>query len=288
VAFSWRHAALALAAVGGVYAAISAVRLPSDVIRGPSRVVASRHGACAFFHDGTVRCWGASPFADHRGDRPWAHPSASLRDVAVVSADPSYGRADNCAVTARDVLECPRADAPTRVDMETNVYERRWFAPLETPPELHDVRAPRMAGVRVCVLARDAVETDAVWCIDREPTPNMDAPLVRTGWHRMPFGVPRAIALGPGELCAMYAAGPVRCADHFGEEIRAIAGTEGAVQLAVGEDFGCVRTRAASCRVGAAISSASSATARCSHGATRDRSPARGAISPRSGAARAR
>lgn len=246
MAFWWRHAALALAALGVVYAATSALRLPSDVIRGPSRVVASTHGACAFWSDGTVRCWGASPFGDHRGERPWAHASAraSLRDVAVVSSDQPYGNADNCVVTARDVLECPRADAPTRVDMKANVYERRWFAPLETPPELHDVRAPRMAGVRVCVLARDALgllERDAVWCIDREPTPALDAPLVRTGWRRMPFGAPRAIALGPGELCALYATGPVRCADHFGEEVRTIDGTEGAVQLAVGEDFGCVR-----------------------------------------------
>jgi len=216
-------------------AVVSAVGLPSDVIRDPSRVVASSYGACAFWNDGTMRCWGGSPFADHRGDRPWAHPSprAPLRDVGVY---------DDCVVTTGGSLQCARADAPPRVEWAQNVYEHRWFAPLETPPELRDVRSPLVSRPRVCVLARAEPESnDSVWCIDRESVPEKDPPVLRTGWRRMPLGSPRAIAMDGQELCALYAAGPVRCADQFRGEVRDVAGTESAVQLVMAEDFGCVR-----------------------------------------------
>jgi len=241
VALRRSHAALAAALA--TYAVVSAFRLPSDVIRDPTRVVASSGGACAFWKDRTMRCWGHGPFADHHGDRPWAHPSprAPLRDVALTSS-PQYGRGDDCVLTAQGSLECARADAPYVMDFETQYFEYRWFPPLQTPPELHDVRSAWVARTRVCVLARAGAEpTDSVWCVDRESVPQKDAPVVRAGFRRMPLGAPLAIAMGQQELCARYAAGPVRCIDQFRGELRDVAGTEGAVQLVVAEDFGCVR-----------------------------------------------
>ncbi len=191
-----------------------------------------------------MRCWGASPFAEHHGDRPWAHPSsrAPLRDVAVLSGPQRQTDLEDCVVDAHDTLVCARARAPARMDVAAGLYELRWFPPLQTPPELRDVRAASIAHPRVCVLARaGSEEAAAAWCVDREPVPDPHAPVVRSGFRRMPLGAPRAIALNARELCALYDSGPVRCMDPSRDEVRDVAGTDGAVQLALGEDFGCVR-----------------------------------------------
>lgn len=210
---------------------VRAARVPADALRA-RRVVTSSAGACAELVDGTFRCWGASPYVDHREARPWARP-APMQAPSVHSGEDFLATA--CAVHPRGVV-CPRGRPQLDADGRT---------PLELPeltsdPGLREIHGVVQAGPYVCLLARASDEKVSAFCHRRRPVPSGSVAVVDTDWHRVPFDAPRSLALGGDRLCAR-SRGPVQCVDLPRPEPYEIAGTEGADALVAGDDFACVR-----------------------------------------------
>jgi hypothetical protein len=237
--------ALVGSAIG--YVAYTALKLPSDVVRGPSKVVVSSAGGCAVWPDGAMRCWGVDEYVGYgyanwlwlKGERPWASPSprAPVTDVAFPTYAVWAERPGACAITHDGMLTC----TGHRRWVEGSA---RWIAPLASAPEMHGLRSPVLADRRVCAIARWGDEPDeSVWCVDRESVANPDGPVVSHGWRRMQLDSPRTLALSPRELCALGRAGRVRCVWLADGRVREVAGIESATEIALGADFGCAIDR---------------------------------------------
>jgi hypothetical protein len=125
---------------------------------------------------------------------------------------------------------------------------RRVFLALRSPPRLRDLRSPVIAGPRVCVTGRaDGDLDEAVWCHERKSV-SLDAFVDGTAkpapdeWQRFDLGPIESLAGSPNRLCAL-SLGRARCVDFPGGEARTVEGIHDAVQLVLGDDFGCARDR---------------------------------------------
>ncbi|APR79325.1 BNR repeat domain protein [Minicystis rosea] len=238
-------ATLLVAALAVLIGGCNAV--PPDAIRGPKKIVAGPGGACALWDGAPMRCWGETPYEPSDSEeRRFASPSSvpDASDVALESSSRWYA-GPGCVIERDGALACARAI----------IEGGRLLPAIRSAPSMRDVHAPAVAGARVCAIARGEGEQDAsVWCRDRlgdagEKTPPEDLwkrernarMQDERGWKRVDLGDVASIALGPKRLCALLRSGRVRCTESPGAEARDIEGITDAVQLVVGNDFGCAR-----------------------------------------------
>lgn len=244
-----RGMVVTVALVGGAIACAvyGALKLPADVVRGPTKVVVSAAGGCALWPDGAMRCWGVDEYVGYghanwlwlKGERPWASPSprAPVTDVAFPTYSVWAEQPGACAVTRERVLTCTghrRWEGPSA----------RWIPPLASAPEMRGLRSPVLADRRVCAIAHWGEEPDeSVWCVDRVSVAEPNSPVSTRGWRRVQLDSPRSLALNPRELCALGSDGRVRCVGLAEGRVREVAGIESATEIALGANFGCAIDR---------------------------------------------
>jgi hypothetical protein len=231
---------LALLAVCGVVAVRAARSVPTDAIHHPRKIVPTGGGACALFDGKPMRCWGSARFGWREGVFERYAVVAPHADAVDIALPTDWRSPDSaCVVNREGVLECGRTDSRmSHIDQKF-----RAFPPLRSAPNLRDVRAPVTCETTVCVLARaDGASSESVWCHARQDVEGADLPVVDTDWVRVDLGDATTIALNGAELCGLQTSGRVRCGG-IGRASHEIAAIADAVQLALGDDFGCARDR---------------------------------------------
>ena len=231
-------AALLIAALAAALAGCDP--LPPDAIRGPRKIVSGGSGVCAVWDAAPMRCWGSTPYTpagEMRRLDAWRHiridvtPAFARPSTYPDAFDVVFGDG-GCVIDRRGALACTDRGAGWPV----------FHPPFRSAPWMRDVRSPAIMGERICAIARAHGEREeSVWCAERNGV-SLDA--LKTGeigWERLDLGDVAGLAPGPHRLCALLRSGRARCIDLPSGHARDVDGITGAVQLVIGDDFGCAR-----------------------------------------------
>ncbi|MBL8721663.1 MAG: hypothetical protein JNL79_37095, partial [Myxococcales bacterium] len=214
----WLVLGLAVATVAAIVG--DALRTPSDALRSPRRIVAGQGGVCAFFDGAPMQCWGVTRFENRM------HPYAQV-STRPNATDLASSWTVSC-VLDHGILDCP--------DVRGAIHRPG----LRTPPSFEEVQSPVASLSAVCVLARFAGSPASAFCHAVSLAEHDTAPLDGL-WQPMELGDPTSLALGQDTLCGLQRDGRIRCRALSTSEVYDVVGVEGAVQLALGNDFGCAR-----------------------------------------------